>query len=200
MRKNKLIGWLVSLTALLLAVSLPTQAMAITPRISLSLGATTLAPGQTQAVTITLDNPIVCSTNPCEVVLDFSASESLGVTMTPNVVTFTMANWASSQTVTVGLDINTPAQYSQVVNLASTASSNSQYYDAFQVQFPVTLNVPDIRSSATPAPTQSDQTLANTGFPTQIASLGIAAGVVIPLGVLFLIVVNSRRFRSALKR
>lgn len=162
MPRKKLVGLITSVIAFALAVLVPTQAMATTPRIAFSLASTTLAPGQTQAVTITLDNPIVCQSGTCDVVLDFSASQSLGVTMTPNVVTFTQSNWFTPQIVTAALDLNTSAQYPQVVTLAAVAASNSEYYRGFRVGFPVSLNVPDIRP---PAVEVVEPTLANTGVP-----------------------------------
>ena len=162
MQKKKLVRWITAFTAFALAVIVPTQAMATTPRIALSPVSTTLAPGQTQAVTITLDNPIVCQSGTCDVVLDFSASQTLGVTMTPSVITFLPSNWFTPQTVTVAFDLNHSAQYPQVVTLAAVAASNSEYYRGFRVGFPVTLSVPDIRP---PVVEVVDPTLANTGAP-----------------------------------
>lgn len=196
MQKKKLVRWITAITAFALAVLVPTQAMATTPRIALSPVSTTLAPGQTQAVTITLDNPIVCQSGTCDVVLDFSASQTLGVTMTPSVITFIPSNWFTSQTVTVALDLNTLAQYPQVVTLAAVAASNSEYYRGFSVGFPVTLNVPDIRP---PAPAVVDPSLANTGTSPNRAELVSLVGVV-SLAVGVEIMLNVRRNRKLKRR
>ena len=193
MSRKVLLSWLTATIACVLAVAVPTQAIAITPRISLLPDSALLAPGQSQAVTITLDNPIVCQTGPCNVVLDFSASQALGVTMTPNVVTFADTAWATPQTVTVALDLNTTAQYPQVVTLVAVAASNSEYYRAFRVGLPVSLNVPDIRP---PAP--ADPTLANTSAPQAEFGIGGTVGV---LSVItgFAVILNGRR-RAEVKR
>lgn len=165
MSRKILLSWITVLTAFTLAIFLPSQAMASPPRISFLPDSALLAPGQSQAVTITLDNPIICPTspNPCNVVLDFSASQALGVSVTPSVVTFADTAWFTPQTVTVALDINTTAQYPQAVNLVAVAASNSEYYRGFRVSFPVSLNVPDIR----PPLVVAEPTLANTSAPIQ---------------------------------
>ena len=196
MQRKKLVGWLTAFVAFALAVLVPTQAMATTPRIALSPASTTLAPGQTQAVTITLDNPIVCQSGTCDVVLDFSASQALGVTMTPNIVTFIPSNWSTPQTVTVAFDLNHSALYPQVVTLAAVAVSNSEYYRGFRVGFPVTLNVPDIRP---PVVEVLDPTLANTGVPLQnLVTVSLIGASSISVGLAVMLYV--RRNKNLMRR
>ena len=181
MQRKKLVGWLTAFVAFALAVLVPTQAMASPPPVTYLPDSAVLAPGQTQAVAISLSEPIICATGPCNVVLDFSASQTLGVTVTPSVVTFADTAWFTPQTVTVALALNTSAQYPQIVNLVAVAASNSEYYRNYRTQFPVSLNVPDIRP---PAPAPVDPTLANTGAHNlEIASLvgfmSVATGFVL---------------------
>ncbi|MEG0299658.1 MAG: hypothetical protein RR609_08800, partial [Aurantimicrobium sp.] len=129
--------------------------------ISATPNSSSLAPAQSVAVNFVLDNPIVCSTNPCDVNLDFSSALTLGLTASTNTVTWAAADWAQTRTITFTLDPNTPATYPQAVNLSVAAQSNSEYYRAFRINLAINLIVPDIRPTASPAPDQ----LAVTGSP-----------------------------------
>jgi hypothetical protein len=158
------------------------------PRISVTPANATLSPAQSVSVALALDEPIVCPGSPCDVVLNFSASQRLGVTMTPNVVTWEQADWQDTRTVIVTLDPQTPATQSQTVTLSATAVSDSMYFDGFAVSFPVNIVIPDIQPTPSPSPTPSDS-LAQTGASVEAVPLGagiLALGVAVVVGVRYL--------------
>jgi len=167
-----------SLFALLVCVmTLVVTPASAAPRISVTPANATLSPGQSVSIALTLGEPIICEVSPpCDVVLNFSASQRLGVTMTPNIVTWTQVE---SRNVIVTFDAPTPAIQSQTVTLTATAVSNSEFYNGFSVSFPVNVVVP----TPTQTPTPSDS-LAQTGASVEavpwgagILGLGVAAVV-----------------------
>ena len=165
----------------------PLSASASVPRIEATPSSSSLAPGQSVAVNFVLDEPIICSTNPCEVVLDFTNSQTLGLTASPTSVTWPAAQWQQVRTVTFTLDPNTPATYPQAVNLSVVAQSNSEYYRAFRINLSINLVVPDIRPTASPAPDQ----LAVTG--SQTLERMYFAGYLTLAGIGFVITATLRR-------
>ncbi|MFA9276945.1 MAG: hypothetical protein ACEQR4_03770 [Rhodoluna sp.] len=170
----------------------PLSASATVPRIEATPSSSSLAPGQSVAVNFVLDEPIICSTNPCEVVLDFTNSQTLGLTASPASVTWPAAQWQQVRTVTFTLDPNTPATYPQAVNLSIAAQSNSEYYRAFRINLSINLVVPDIRPISSSVPDE----LAVTGSPAleQIYFAGYAT--VVGIGM----VVTATLRRSYLRR
>jgi hypothetical protein len=169
-----------SLFALLVCVmTLVVTPASAAPRISVTPANATLSPGQSVSIALTLGEPIICEVSPpCDVVLNFSASQRLGVTMTPNIVTWTQVE---SRNVIVTFDAPTPAIQSQTVTLTATAVSNSEFYNGFSVSFPVNVVVPTPTPTQTPTPSDS---LAQTGASVEavpwgagILGLGVAAVV-----------------------
>jgi hypothetical protein len=179
-----------SLCALLVCVmALAATPASAAPKISVTPANATLAPAQSVSVTFALNEPIICAGSPptCDVVLNFSASQRLGVTMTPNIVTWTQVE---SRNVIVTFDAPTPAIQSQTIILTATAVSNSEFYNGFAVSFPVNVVVP----APTPTPTPSDS-LAQTGASVEAVPLG--AGI---LGLGVAVVVGATYLRRRLQR
>jgi hypothetical protein len=179
------------LVCVMVLVATPASAA---PKISVTPVNATLAPAQSVSVSFALDEPIICQGSPCDVVLNFSASQRLGVTMTPNVVTWTQVEFGQTRNVIVTFDAPTPAIQSQTVTLTATAVSNAQFYNGFAVSFPVNVVVPTPTPSptptptATPTPTPSDS-LAQTGASVEAVPWGagiLGLGVVAAVGATYL--------------
>jgi hypothetical protein len=184
------------LVCVMVLVATPASAA---PKISVTPVNATLAPAQSVSVSFALDEPIICQVSPpCDVVLNFSASQRLGVTMTPNVVTWTQVEFRQTRNVIVTFDAPTPAIQSQTVTLTATAVSNAQFYNGFAVSFPVNVVVPTPTPTpspsptptptATPTPTPSDS-LAQTGASVEVVPWGagiLGLGVVAAVGATYL--------------
>jgi hypothetical protein len=171
------------LVCVMVLVATPASAA---PKISVTPVNATLAPAQSVSVSFALDEPIICQGSPCDVVLNFSASQRLGVTMTPNVVTWTQVEFGQTRNVIVTFDAPTPAIQSQTVTLTATAVSNSVYYNGFAVSFPVNVVVPTPSPSPTPTPSDS---LAQTGASVEAVPWGagiLGLGVVAAVGATYL--------------
>jgi|GEM_PF-6725425 len=151
----------------------PISATAIPPaKITATPSSSSLAPGQSVQVNFSLAEPIIClnQDSTCLVSLDFSPSQTLGVTVTPTPMSWAWTDWAQPRSMIVMLGANTTATYPQVVVLSALAQSNSEYYSAFRVDVTINLAVPDTRP--TPVPDQlamtgddSSQQLAWAWFP-----------------------------------
>lgn len=156
---------------------IPLSASASVPRISATPSTSSLAPGQSVGVNFTLDQPIVCATNPCDVTLDFTGVLALGLTASANTVTWAAADWTQTRIITFTLDANTPATYPQAVNLSVAAQSNSEYYRAFRINLTINLVVPDIRPTASPVPDQLPVTGGNMWEGITLALISMTAGL-----------------------
>ncbi|MEY4532779.1 MAG: hypothetical protein RI926_548 [Actinomycetota bacterium] len=156
---------------------IPLSASASVPRISATPSSSSLAPAQSVAVNFVLDEPIVCSTNPCDVTLDFSSVLALGLTASTNSVNWTAADWAQTRTITFTLDPNTPATHPQAVNLSVAAQSNSEYYRAYRINLTINVVVPDIRPTASPTPDQLAVTGGNLWQGIALALISVTAGL-----------------------
>lgn len=159
--------------ASVLSLTLFQQPAFATGKINATPGSVTLVPGQSVQVSFALDEPIICQGSPCNVVLDFSASQSQGVTVSPSVLTWNNTEWAQPRLMVVTLSAQTPATQSQTVTLSATADSNSVYYDNFIETVAVSLVIPPAPSpspSATPIPSENNA-LVRTGSIAESALL-----------------------------
>lgn len=157
----------------------PNSALAAGNKISASPSSAALAPGQSVVANFSLDQPVICPTTPCEVTLDFSNSETLGLTASPATITWPDNQWMQTRTVTFTLGANTIATHPQTVDMQATAQSASAYYQGFTVSFPIDLVVPDIRPVVAP----DSEELAVTGYEN--SDLGVFSVVVVLCGVVF---------------
>lgn len=170
MIKNRIV---LGVVASVLSLTLFQQPAFATGKINATPGSVTLVPGQSVQVSFALDEPIICQGSPCNVVLDFSASQSQGVTVSPSVLTWNNTEWAQPRLMVVTLSAQTPATQSQTVTLSATADSNSVYYDNFIETVAVSLVIPPAPSpspSATPIPSENNA-LVRTGSIAESALL-----------------------------
>lgn len=176
-----------SLAVTLVALLVPTAAFAIAqPKILFTPVNASLEPGQSVSATLSMGQPIICptGTNPCEVSLDFSASQTQGVSITPATVVWDTTQWAETRSVVISLDAAANVTSSQIVTLSAVAQSGSFYYNAFQTTFPVTLVVP--------APAPAPEQLAVTG--QDVSPMVMLAGGLTIAGTVFMAVgLMSRR-------
>jgi hypothetical protein len=156
---------------------IPISASASVPRISATPSSSSLAPAQSVSVNFVLDNPIVCSTNPCDVTLDFSSALALGLTASTNSVNWTAAQWNQQRTIIFTLDPNTPATHPQAANLSVAAQSNSEYYRAFRIDLTINVVVPDIRPTPAPAPEQLAVTGSSSADHIFVAGFATVVGI-----------------------
>lgn len=178
-----------ALTAFFIAVLtlVPISASASVPRIEATPSSSSLAPGQSVAVNFVLDEPIICVSGTCDVTLDFTSAQTLGLTASPTSVNWPANQWQQVRTITFTLDANTPATHPQAVVLRAVAQSNSEYYRAFAVDVTINLVVPDIRPTTSPAPDQ----LAVTG--SQALEQMYFAGYATVVGIGLVVTATLRR-------
>jgi hypothetical protein len=146
------------LAASILAVGIFAQPAFASSRIIATPGSLTLTPGQSAPISFGLTQPIICETAPCSVVLDFSASQAQGVSVSPTTLSWSNVEWDQTRTVTVTLAAQTPATQSQDVVLSATAVSNSEFYTGSIETVTVSIVIPPA-----PSPTPEPE-LAVTGF------------------------------------
>jgi len=166
--------------ASILSLALFQQPAFATGKINATPGSVTLAPGQSAQVSFALDEPIICQGSPCEVVLDFSASQTLGLSLSPAIITWEQNDWSQPRVMTVTLSAQTPATQSQTVTLSATADSNSVYYDNFIETVAVSLVIPPAPTpspSVTPSPSENNA-LVRTGSNT-VPFLLVGAGALV---------------------
>lgn len=182
MNKNRIV---LGVLASILSLTLFQQPAFASGKINATPGSVTLAPGQSAQVSFALAQPIICPGSPCNVVIDFSASQSQGVTVSPAILTWDTTEWAQPRLMIVTLSAQTPATQSQTVTLSATADSNSVYYDNFIETVQVSLVIPPAPSpspSVTPTPSENNA-LVRTGSNTVTALLLGTGALVAGLGV-----------------
>jgi hypothetical protein len=181
MMKNRIaLGVLASI----LSLTLFQQPAFATGKIVSTPGSLTLTPGQSSQLSFALTQPIICPTDPaqptCNVVLNFSASQSQGVTVSPTILTWDSTEWFQPRLMTVTLSAQTPATQSQDIVLSATAVSRAAFYDAVVETVTVSLDIPPAPSpspSVTPIPSENNA-LVRTGSNT-VPALLIGTGALV---------------------
>ena len=157
-------------------------------KINATPGSVTLTPGQSTQLSFSLSNPIFCPNDlaqpTCNVVLNFSASQAQGVTVSPTTLTWDSTEWSQPRLMTVTLSAQTPATQSQDVVLSATAVSRAVFYNAFVETVTVSLNIPSAPTpspSVTPVPSpdqSANNALVRTGSNT-VPALVVGAGALV---------------------
>jgi hypothetical protein len=157
-----------SLLLALLILAIPSLAYAAT-RVSSSPASATVAEGDSQVFTISLDEPIIASIPGQDFVnLNITSSDPGRVSITPNPVSFASNEWFLQKTFTVTALTNDVPNDSKVVTLTLTAVSGSEYYSGFAL--PIALTITDTSPAPVTPTTQqvkppAPKTAApNTGF------------------------------------
>ena len=171
----------------------PSQA--INPRINVSPSAFTLSEGGTTQISATLDEPILCPSNPslpCSVILNFAASVPSGISLSNSSLEWTQAEWTQEKTFTVSMTDPSLFTNNQVFHLVAVANSGSEYYSGFSVDIAVTIAVTQTTTTTTtPTTTTPPNTttplvsnLPATGRNSAIAQYAIWA-LIIGIGLTF---------------
>ncbi len=117
-------------------------------------GNITLNEGDTQAVQLQLSAPIICpgGVNPCNVIVNYVASDPSRVSISPSSVTWANTQWAQVQTIDVTA-VNSGTFNNGITDtITGTAISGAVYYSGYQDIFTASINsVP-----APPAPSISN--------------------------------------------
>ncbi|MEI8224162.1 MAG: peptidoglycan-binding domain-containing protein [bacterium] len=125
-------------------------------RVSLTPQTTTLQNnGDSQTITISLDNPIIAPSESGvgQVTLRFSPSDPR-VTVSPKKVIFLQNEWSQQKTITLTKVGNAVEGGPNTVTVRMTTTSNSEYYNLFQNNISVTLSGP-VDSAPVPTGSQS---------------------------------------------
>ncbi len=163
---------LIVATLLCALLVLPTAANALPGRIRFTPSTASLTEGESQLVSVALDEPIICPTmdSTCVVTLPLVVSDPTRATTSVDHITFASSEWATTKTFTVTALNDYVANTSNTITVGATAVSNSEYYSGFHPT--MTLTLTDL--GAAPAPT--------TGFgDAQAQSLSVVAGKTISL-------------------
>jgi hypothetical protein len=155
------------LGALLGAAAAP--ASATSGKASFDNAALELAPGDSATVALTLSQPVICAAaNPCEATLDLSSAFPAGITVTPSILTFTSANWFTSQTVVIAVDQSAALDASAPIVSTAVFTGGSEFYLGYVPALSVTVPAP---TSDVPAVAYSTG-LAETGETPWFAIVG----------------------------
>jgi hypothetical protein len=178
-----------------LAVLAASPALATGGKLALQHSSVSLAVTQSAGNFVQPDEPIICPqvAQVCDITLDFSASIPAGMSMTSaGILHWTSTEWFQIRGFTLSLSDDSGFTDGQVVTLAATAVSASEYYSNFIVTLPVTISIPGSRtpSGNTPAAT-SAVALPSTGL--SLAPLAISALLVLGLGTSMLVAARRRR-------
>lgn len=133
MRSNKTVTFIIMLAVLVIAFA-PSSAQAA-GRVSMSPTPVNLTEGQSQVITVTLDEPIIAEEGEAFVTLTITNTNPSRLTSSVSSVTWTGAQWAQSRTFTLTAvdDLVVNGDLTDVVDVSVT--SNSEYYDAFAPAF-----------------------------------------------------------------
>lgn len=180
-------GWALFVALLLAAgVSIhaanPSQAFpsqVMTPKISVSPASFTLAEGGTTQISATLNEPIICPSDPnlpCSVILNFAASVPAGISLSNTSIEWAQADFSQAKTFTVSLTNPSLFVNNQAFRLVAVADSRSQYYSGFSVDIAVTVAVAQtttttIATTTTPPPTPSTTTPTSISPTLSVSSL-----------------------------
>jgi hypothetical protein len=116
-----------------------------------------VAEGDSQVVTITLDEPIIApGPDPAVVTLAFTVDDPSRVSLSTSSLVWAASEWAQPRQLTVSATLDGVYNASGTVTLDGVVSSNSEYYDGFTTS--ITVSIAD----ADPAPTT---TTVTTGAP-----------------------------------
>jgi len=132
------------LTVMGVSVLAAEPSQAINPRINVSPAAFTLSEGGTTQISATLDEPILCPSNPslpCSVILNFAASVPSGISLSNSSIEWTQAGWSQAKTFTVSMTDPSLFVNNQVFHLVAISNSGSEYYSGFSVDIAVTVAV-----------------------------------------------------------
>lgn len=155
--------------------------------INLSPSTITLTEGQSQLVTISLSEPIICQVmdNTCNVVITPVFTDPSRLTATPSVITIPYTQWLQPFTFTVTA-IDDQTYNGNLENAISFATqSNSEFYDAFVP----TLSLTVAGNDPAPAEVQAPQLVSQvtTGLASSGDNILIWSSV---CGILFIAAVS----------
>jgi hypothetical protein len=165
-----------------------------TPRVTFSDPDLVLNEGDSQAIQVSLPEPIVCDVSvvTCDVTLDLTSAFPAGVTVTPASLNWTSATWIQQHTVTISIDSLSSLTPGTTYNSTALLASPAAYYNNYQPLLSVT--VPDLTPTPTPDPTDVERTLTLSmtgGNESQYLFAG--AGLVAAGAVLRLVVARRKR-------
>lgn len=208
-------GWVLFVVLLIVAgfsihAANPSQAFpsrVMTPKISVTPAAFTLAEGGSTQISATLDEPIICPSDPnlsCSVILNFAASVPSGIALSNTSIEWTQAEFAQAKTFTVSLTNPSLFVNNQVFRLVAVANSRSQYYSGFSVEIAVTVTVAQtatttIATTTTPPPAPSTTTPISTSPELSARSLPATgndlslANIAVSLLIIGLVTVVTRK-------
>ncbi|MBP9738772.1 LPXTG cell wall anchor domain-containing protein [Candidatus Saccharibacteria bacterium] len=143
-------------------------------KVNLTPASVTLVEGQSQVVTVTLDEPIICPVmdETCLVQIDVSSNTPDRVSITSSPVIFKSDQWFQPLTFTVTATDDSLDNGDVSPLFALPTTSNSEYYSGFNPSF--TLGVTDNdepQTIATSSPTSTKPQLPATGTGTAVWAL-----------------------------
>ena len=181
----------------MMALSAPALAAG---RVSLTPASLTLAETQSTTVQVRLDNPIVGpGPDPAFFHLNLTSSDPSRVSITPNPVDYTSADWFATKTFTVTALDDGVHNASNNVTISFLVDSDSEYYKNYSGNFVVSITdinpAPVVQPPVTqqaPAPAGAPvATLADTGESTDI--IQAISMITLVASVLVIILLNSLR-------
>jgi len=154
----------------MIAMSAPVFAAS---RVSLAPASLTLAETQSTTVQVSLDSPIVSpGPDPAFFHLNLTSSDPTRVSITPNPVEYTSADWFATKTFTVTALDDGVHNASSNVTISFLVDSDSEYYDQFSGNFVLSITdinpAPVVQSAVTQQVATPVATLADTGQSTEI--------------------------------
>jgi hypothetical protein len=124
-------------------------------KISLSRTAITLDDSRQWTIDFELGEPILCdplSPPPCLVVLAFTSTIPVGLSVSPVSIQWAPNEWSAVKTLTLSVTDFSVFTSGQIVHLAAVAASGSEYYSGYAVDIELTV--------------QGTQTSSTTALPT----------------------------------
>lgn len=157
------------LTVMGMSVMAADPSQAINPKINVSPSAFTLSEGGTTQISATLDEPILCPSNPslpCSVILNFAASVPSGISLSNSSIEWTQAGWSQTKSLTVTITDPSLFTNNHVFHLVAVADSGSEYYSGFSVDIAVTVAVTQTTTTTTILSTTTTAATTTTPPPS----------------------------------
>lgn len=102
-----------------------------------------LRAGQSNTLTFSLDEPIICPDGvACEVSLTFTNSSPSTISLSTTTLVWTNLQWNQNRTLTLTADSDLVYSDSSSVTVSSTAASNSEYYRNYSVSITQAITLP----------------------------------------------------------
>lgn len=168
--------------SLVLAILAPMQAFAA--KVNMSPPVISLVEGQSQIITLTLDEPIICQVMDvtCSVVITPVSADPARLTVSGAPVTIPYTQWAQSVTFSVTA-VDDQIYDGNLANaMTFTTQSNSEYYNGFVPSLNLTVleneAAPAAEATLSPGPTLASSG-SDVGFVPAMAVLFCAAAVAV---------------------